>query len=64
MRIAIVGAGGVGGYFGGLLARAGNDVTFIARGEHLEAIRNSGLRIEGVEEQFRVTAPATDDPHH
>ena len=63
MRIAIVGAGGVGGYFGGLLARAGNDVTFIARGEHLEAIRSSGLRIEGVEEQFTVTAPATDDPH-
>jgi 2-dehydropantoate 2-reductase len=37
MRIAVVGAGGTGGYFGGLLARAGQDVTFIARGAHLEA---------------------------
>ena len=63
MRIATVGAGGVGGYFGGLLARAGNDVTFVARGPHLEAIRTRGLRVEGVEERFAVTAPATDDPH-
>ncbi len=47
MKAAIVGAGGVGGYFGGLLARAGHDVTFIARGAHLEAIqRNGGLRVE------------------
>jgi 2-dehydropantoate 2-reductase len=46
MRIAIVGAGGVGGYFGGRLAAAGSDVTFVARGAHLEAIRRDGLRIE------------------
>ena len=47
MRAAVVGAGGVGGYFGGLLARAGHDVTFVARGAHLEAIqRNGGLRVE------------------
>ena len=47
MKVAVVGAGGVGGYFGGLLARAGNDLTFLARGEHLEAIRsNGGLRVE------------------
>ena len=47
MKAAIVGAGGVGGYFGGLLARAGHDVTFVARGEHLEAVRrNGGLRVE------------------
>ena len=47
MKAAVVGAGGVGGYFGGLLARAGHDVTFIARGSHLEAIRrNGGLRVE------------------
>ena len=46
MKVAVVGAGGVGGYFGGLLARAGHDVTFVARGEHLDAIRrNGGLRV-------------------
>jgi ketopantoate reductase len=39
MRIVVVGAGGTGGYFGGILARAGEDVTFIARGAHLEALR-------------------------
>jgi len=43
MRIAIIGAGGVGGYFGGKLAQAGNDVTFVARGEHLRAMREKGL---------------------
>ena len=46
MRIAIVGSGGVGGYFGGRLAAAGVDVTFLARGAHLEAIRARGLRID------------------
>ena len=47
MKVAIVGAGGVGGYFGGLLARAGHDVTFVARAAHLEAIRrNGGWRVE------------------
>ncbi len=45
MKIAIMGTGGVGGYFGGLLARAGHDVTFIARGAHLEAIQENGLRV-------------------
>ncbi len=45
MRIAIVGAGGVGGYFGGRLAAAGADVTFLARGAHLDAMRARGLRI-------------------
>ena len=45
MRIAIIGAGGVGGYFGARLATAGEDVTFIARGAHLEAMRERGLRI-------------------
>ncbi|MYR40444.1 2-dehydropantoate 2-reductase [Streptomyces sp. SID5910] len=43
MRIAVIGAGGVGGYFGARLAAAGNDVTFVARGRHLEAIRRAGL---------------------
>jgi len=46
MRILMVGAGGVGGYFGGRLAAAGDDVTFIARGAHLAAMRAAGLRIE------------------
>src|SRR4029077_20299508 len=46
MKIAIVGSGGVGGYFGGRLAAAGADVTFLARGAHLEAMRARGLRID------------------
>ena len=45
MRIAIVGAGAVGGYFGARLAHAGRDVTFIARGAHLDAIRARGLQV-------------------
>jgi len=62
MRFAIVGAGGVGGYFGGLLASSGEDVTFIARGAHLEAIRRNGLRVESVHGNFMVfPAQATDD---
>jgi 2-dehydropantoate 2-reductase len=46
MKIAVIGAGGVGGYFGGKLAQAGHDVTFVARGRHLDALRSAGLRIE------------------
>jgi 2-dehydropantoate 2-reductase len=46
MRIAVVGSGGVGGYFGGRLTAAGADVTFLARGPHLEAMRRHGLRID------------------
>src|ERR1041385_4868384 len=45
MRILIVGAGGTGGYFGAKLARAGVDVTFLARGAHLQALRAGGIRI-------------------
>ena len=59
MRIAIVGAGGVGGYFGGRLAAAGVDVAFLARGAHLEALRARGLRIvspKGDVHLRRVTA--------
>lgn len=63
MRIAVIGTGGVGGYFGGLLANAGEDVTFVARGEHLAAIRSEGLRVESVNGDFVVNpAKATDDP--
>lgn len=62
MKIAVVGAGAIGGYFGGLLSRAGHDVTLIARGAHRDAIRSSGLAIESKSERF-VTHPAcTDEP--
>ena len=46
MRVAVMGAGSIGGYFGGMLARSGNQVTLIARGEHLQAIRDQGLRLQ------------------
>ncbi len=63
MRIAVVGVGGTGGYFGGLLARAGRDVTFIARGETLAALHNRGLTVKSqVEGPFTVAVNATDDP--
>ena len=63
MEIAVMGAGGVGGYFGGLLARAGHDVTFIARGAHLDAMRRNGLRVISANDgDFTVDAKATDDP--
>lgn len=57
-----MGSGGIGGYFGGLLARAGEDVTFIARGLHLEAIRKNGLQVNSVAGDFHVRAKATHDP--
>ncbi len=63
MRIAIVGVGGVGGYFGGRLAQAQEDVIFIARGEHLRAIQTQGLRVESLKGDFVIQpAQATDDP--
>ena len=62
MRIAVVGSGGVGGYFGGRLAAAGNDVAFVARGPHLTAIRESGLRVRSVKGDFAVMASAYEDP--
>ena len=61
MEITIIGAGGVGGYFGGKLAHAGNDVTFIARGEHLKAIQEKGLIVKSHLGDFTVNpANATD----
>ena len=63
MRIAIMGSGGLGGYYGGMLARAGEDVTFIARGAHLEAIRSDGLTVKLPSgEEFTLDAKATSDP--
>jgi len=61
MRVAVMGTGGIGGYFGALLARAGHDVTLIARGEHLEALRTRGLSLHSpVIGDITVSAPATD----
>ena len=63
MRIAIVGSGGVGGYFGGRLAAAGTDVSFIARGAHLDALRTRGLRIQSPLGDLHLPqVRATDDP--
>lgn len=62
MKIAVMGAGAVGGYFGGLLAKGGLDVTFIARGKHLEAIKDHGLEIKSSRGDFTVKAKATSDP--
>ena len=62
MRIAIMGSGGVGGYFGGRLAHGGADVNFIARGKHLAAMRSNGLRIEGLEQIHIKQVNTTDDP--
>jgi 2-dehydropantoate 2-reductase len=56
MKFAIVGAGGVGGYFGAKLAAAGYDVTFIARGEHLRAIHSNGLTVKSINGDFTVKA--------
>ena len=62
MRIAVIGSGGVGGYFGGRLAAAGHDVAFVARGRHLAALRERGLAIESGTGNARVTdAVFTDD---
>lgn len=63
MRIAIFGAGSVGGYFGGRLSQVGEDVVFIARGEHLNAMLTHGLRVDSINGDFAVQpVQATDDP--
>jgi 2-dehydropantoate 2-reductase len=67
MKIAVFGTGAIGGYIGGRLARAGHDVSFIARGAHLDAIRAGGLTLREVTnddilDEFVVRAPATDSP--
>lgn len=60
MRIAIIGAGGVGGYYAALLARDGHEVTVLARGEHLDAIRQNGIVIKDHDTTFSVPVDATD----
>ena len=63
MRVAVMGSGGLGGYFGGLLAKGGTDVSFLARGAHLKAIRRDGLRIAGGPDPLHLkNVRATDDP--
>ena len=63
MRIVIMGAGGLGGYFGARLAAAGNDVAFVARGAHLAAIRENGLRVTSARGDLHLRdVAATDDP--
>ena len=63
MRIAVFGAGGIGGYLGGRLSQAGEEVVLIARGEHLAAIRENGLRVDSIKGDFVATpALATDNP--
>jgi 2-dehydropantoate 2-reductase len=61
MRIVVMGSGGTGGYFGAKLARAGEDVTFVARGAHLAALRSRGLTVKSaVEGEWTVRAPAVE----
>ncbi|MCZ6645109.1 MAG: 2-dehydropantoate 2-reductase, partial [SAR324 cluster bacterium] len=64
MKIAVMGAGGVGGFYGARMARAGEDVTFIARGPHLAALRESGMRVESphIGDFHLPQVQATDDP--
>jgi 2-dehydropantoate 2-reductase len=61
MKVAVLGSGAVGGYYGAMLARAGHDVAFIARGAHLEAIRSQGLRVRGPLGDWQVRARAEHD---
>ena len=63
MKILVMGSGTVGGYYGAVLHRGGHEVTFVARGEHLDAIRQSGLRVESVTSgDFTIHPPVTDSP--
>jgi 2-dehydropantoate 2-reductase len=63
MKIGVVGTGAVGGYVGGLLARAGNDVTFLARGVHYTTMKEKGLTVEGGDDSFIVNGFFTDDSY-
>ena len=62
MRICVFGAGSVGGYLAAFLARGGADVSVVARGAHLAAIRAKGLTVETPDGSFTVDLPASDDP--
>jgi 2-dehydropantoate 2-reductase len=63
MRVVVIGSGGVGGFVGGRLAQAGHEVTFLARGPHLDALRNNGLRVQSTDGDFDIpSVAATDRP--
>lgn len=62
MKIAIMGSGGIGGYYGAMLQNGGADVTFIARGAHLDAMRQNGIAVKGVKPVQLPKVKATDDP--
>jgi 2-dehydropantoate 2-reductase len=62
VKVGVLGAGGVGGYFGGRLARSGTEVHFLARGAHLQALREKGLRVRSTLGDFGLSVAATDDP--
>jgi 2-dehydropantoate 2-reductase len=63
MRVTVMGSGGTGGYFGGLLARSGEEVTFVARGPHLAVLRANGLTVRSrLIGNFTIKVQATDDP--
>ena len=62
MRFAVVGAGAIGSFVGAMLARSGGDVTLIARGPHLRAMQEHGVRVRGEIGEFEVRVQATDDP--
>jgi 2-dehydropantoate 2-reductase len=62
MRIAVMGAGAVGGYFGARLAAAGQDLAFLARGSHLDAMRKEGLRVKSIQGDLHIQALFTSDP--
>ncbi len=61
MKIAIIGSGGVGGYFGARLAQSGNDVTFLARGAHKEAMQSNGLQVKSIDGDFHITNVSVTD---
>ncbi len=61
MNIVVIGAGGIGGYFGGRIANAGYNVTFIARGKQLEAIKNKGLQVKSTKGDFIIHPKVTDN---
>ncbi len=62
VRVAVIGAGAVGGYFGARLATAGNEVAFIARGKHLEAMQKDGLKVKSLHGDFQVRSLFTSEP--
>src|SRR5437016_10448582 len=62
MKIAVVGAGAIGAFAGAMLAKAGEDVTLVARGPHLRAMQAHGVRVRGVVGNFDAHVTATDDP--